>query len=117
GAGQLLQGSANAFDGLNRLQVNGADYTPTLPTTPAGMMAEVSSTGAPVTLSTSAFTAVGPTLTFTIGAGTPVLLRAPLLLHNNAGAPADGQVAFMVDGATVTASSPQQSFRLAFNGY
>jgi len=27
GAGQLLQGPANAFDGLNRLQVNGIDFT------------------------------------------------------------------------------------------
>ena len=29
GAGQLLQGTANAFDGLNRLQVGSADYAPT----------------------------------------------------------------------------------------
>lgn len=28
-AGQLVQGPNNAFDGLNRLQVSGADYTPT----------------------------------------------------------------------------------------
>jgi hypothetical protein len=28
GAGQLVQGTSNAFDGLNRLQVGGADYTP-----------------------------------------------------------------------------------------
>ncbi len=28
GTGQLQQGSNNAFDGLNRLQVNGVDYTP-----------------------------------------------------------------------------------------
>ncbi len=28
GAGQLIQGTNNAFDGLNRLQVGGADYAP-----------------------------------------------------------------------------------------
>jgi uncharacterized repeat protein (TIGR01451 family) len=28
GAGQLVQGTANAFDGMNRLQVGGADYAP-----------------------------------------------------------------------------------------
>jgi len=31
GAGQLLQGTANAFDGLNRLQVGAIDYAPPLP--------------------------------------------------------------------------------------
>jgi hypothetical protein len=30
GAGQLVQGTNNAFDGLNRLQVGGTDYNPTL---------------------------------------------------------------------------------------
>ncbi len=29
GAGQLIQGTNNAFDGLNRLQVGGTDYAPT----------------------------------------------------------------------------------------
>jgi hypothetical protein len=29
GAGQLIQGANNAFDGVNRLQVGGADYAPT----------------------------------------------------------------------------------------
>src|SRR5258708_3312711 len=33
GAGQLVQASNNAFVGLNRLQVGGTDYTPTIPTT------------------------------------------------------------------------------------
>ena len=28
GAGQLVQGTSNAFDGLNRLQVGGSDYDP-----------------------------------------------------------------------------------------
>jgi len=30
GTGQLVQGTNNAFDGLNRLQVDGVDYTPTI---------------------------------------------------------------------------------------
>ena len=30
GAGQLVQGTSNAFDGLNRLQVDGADFSPTV---------------------------------------------------------------------------------------
>jgi parallel beta-helix repeat protein len=34
GAGQLVQGTSNAFDGLNRLQVGGSDYVPALPTIP-----------------------------------------------------------------------------------
>ena len=29
GAGQLIEGPANAFDGINRLMINGNDYTPT----------------------------------------------------------------------------------------
>ena len=29
GAGQILQGTANAFDGMNRLRVGGTDYAPT----------------------------------------------------------------------------------------
>jgi ELWxxDGT repeat protein len=34
GAGQLVQGTNNAFDGLNRLQVDGVDYAPIGPTDP-----------------------------------------------------------------------------------
>src|SRR5262249_1921123 len=30
GAGQLVQGTNNAFDGLNRLQIGGVDYSPSL---------------------------------------------------------------------------------------
>ena len=33
GAGQLIQGPSNAFDGLNRLQVGGSDYAPATLTT------------------------------------------------------------------------------------
>ncbi len=35
GAGQLVQGTGNTFDGLNRLQVGGTDYAPSVPTTPS----------------------------------------------------------------------------------
>jgi CSLREA domain-containing protein len=40
GAGQLLQGTNNAFSGLNRLQVGGTDYAPGWPS-PASVLAEV----------------------------------------------------------------------------
>src|SRR5262249_59795710 len=40
GAGQLVQGSGNAFDGLNRLQVGGTDFAPA-----TSMSSLVSNTG------------------------------------------------------------------------
>jgi hypothetical protein len=43
GAGQLVQGTNNAFDGLNRLQVGGTDYTPAASVVPAATAAEATS--------------------------------------------------------------------------
>lgn len=45
GAGQLINGTNDAFDGTNKLQVGGADYTPALPVIPGAQVvfdAEVS---------------------------------------------------------------------------
>ncbi len=46
GAGQLVQGSNNAFDGLNRLQVGGTDFAPAVDYVPIGVTVQESTSTA-----------------------------------------------------------------------
>lgn len=105
GTGQLVQGPSGAFDGLNRLQVNGSDYTPPAPpqfTDPAvDIVAETTSTGSDVTL-TNTFTAVsGLSTSLTVSdAAERYRFSAELSLSTNVSTTTDFVVeaAFFVDG-------------------
>jgi uncharacterized delta-60 repeat protein len=97
GAGQLLQGTNDAFDGLNRLQVGGTDYSPALGTTAAD---GVNALG-PVYPSTVSATAGGWTTLVTATVNVDATKTGLYDLHFEA--PAYGgshaRLRYLVDGA------------------
>ena len=100
GAGQLVSGSDNAFDGLNRLQVGGVDYAPSLPvyTPPVAQVQTL-----PSQFSTSSTTPVavsGLSETFSTSGG-PVRLAAQLTVWTYQGAHVQVAAELVVDGKLV----------------
>jgi hypothetical protein len=120
GAGQLIQGTGNAFDGLNRLQVGGADFSPTPNTTPSEIIAQFQVTNGYHTTSTSFnpiaslqneflqnSATVSLATSVTLASSETVRLDAELVLRaDNPNAPVG--LEFLVDG--VAASAPRVFF-------
>jgi hypothetical protein len=81
GAGQLVQGTGNAFDGLNRLQVNGSGYNPALAKVPN--VDVYTAKGTETSFTTNGWVDMpGMELTFNSD-GSPVNISTPILAFTN----------------------------------
>ena len=101
GAGQLVQGTGNAFDGLNRLQVGAASFTPNSSTTAARRVFESAPSSTLSTPPSGVWTTVpGMSATFTTDGTSPARISATVLQLANSNA--IGQARFTVDGSPVT---------------
>jgi len=89
GAGQLVQGTSNAFDGLNRLTVGGMDFQPAIPLTQTAEVQSLvmSGSGSETNVPSSTMWQV-PGLTTTVvsaGAATPIQVQGSLYCYNGGG--------------------------------
>ena len=102
GTGQLVQGTNNAFDGLNRLQVGGIDFAPTGNTPVASIITELESTTGMSSLDTSFTPVPGLSQTFSVDSdSTPFELSSALSFESGA-ATTIVDAAFFVDGTQVS---------------
>jgi probable HAF family extracellular repeat protein len=95
GAGQFVNGSNNAFNGLNRLQVSGIDYAGSQ-TIPGVSIFQAAGTGSYTTSSSAYQDVPGMSLTFT-GNGAPLRLSSSLVF--NLSPRTDASFRFVVDGS------------------
>ena len=111
GAGQLVQGTNNAFDGLNRLQVDGSDFAPSGDTPAVTIVGELGSTAGGV-MGTSFAVIPGLSRTFTVGSdATPYLLSSALNFENGINFSLV-DAAFFVDGVQAAVQRYQLHPRL-----
>jgi len=125
GGGQLVQGTNNAFDGLNRLQVGGVDYSPSLPTYSSPAEQEQALGSFFQTNSTTPVAVSGLTETFTTSGG-PVRLASQLSVYSPPAANNLVGAQLVVDGALIgapqyagaaDAASGQQNLTFDLTGY
>jgi autotransporter-associated beta strand protein len=115
GAGQLVQGTNNAFDGLGRLQVDGVDYAPAPATTPA-LSTTVQTTSTQYTTSSPTFQDIDSanlSSTITLSAAGQVRLDAGLTIQADTTSITKAALRFTVDGSPL---SEQRTFQVSPGG-